>query len=108
MKRTIEELIEDTSTKITEENIKGISEVIVDDLLSDFMQNYFDILSKYIKTKKEKDLSTPFVARKSELPELTVKRVENIQSIPKVTNLIKMLNSVGLKLAVVPIEEKNA
>lgn len=106
MKPIIEELINDNSLKINKENIQGISESIVEELLSSEMSNYFEILNAYINKKKEKDMSTSVVARTSEFPELTIKRFENIQSIPKVTNLIKVLHSVGLKLIAVPIDEE--
>ena len=59
---------------------------------------YFSILSKYLDAKRRRNMSISDVATSSNLPEMTIKRFENLQSIPKVLTLLKILKAVGLGL----------
>lgn len=103
MKMTIEDFINNPS--INTENIDGVNEAIINTLFNSETNNYFEILHSYMNNKKKNELTTSNVARMSDFPELTIKRFENMQNIPKITNLIKILNAVGLKLVAIPMDD---
>lgn len=108
MKKNVKGLIGEKSPAISLENINEINASLTEEFVSGTLDEYFKILDEYIKKKELLNMTTATVAQKSNFPELTIKRFENLQCIPKITNLIKILNAVELNLAVVPIEEKNA
>ena len=99
----IEKIIEDDSRFLTEENMKRINEALVDDLTKGELKYYFELLDFYYKEKKNKGLTTSDIAQKCDIPEITVRRYENLQSIPKVLTLLKILRTMNLTLKIVPI-----
>lgn len=104
MKKSIEDLLDDSSI-LNKENLENINEVLLSSLINASSNEYFEILNAYIKAKKIHNLTTQKVAERSELPELTVKRIENLKTIPKALTLIKLLKSVNLRLGVFPIDD---
>lgn len=79
-------------------NIKEIKGVLTDILETDTINTYFKIILNYLEAKREKNMLISDVAKSSGLPETTIKRFENLQSIPKILTLLKILESVGLSL----------
>ena len=109
MKSEIESLIDpDNSTleggdgTCIEEHIK---QVILETLQDESTIFYFDILKQYIKTKKSLGITTKEIALRSGLPEMTVKRFENLHTTPQITTVIKILASIGMRLNIIPIEK---
>lgn len=105
MKVTIENLLDD-GLKITPENSREISEMFINEITDGNVDEYCKILNTYIKSKKNLKLLTSDVSRESGLPEITIKKFENLQVFPRILTVIKILKTVGLKLTVVPIEDK--
>lgn len=104
MKPTIENLL-DNGFVVNSENSKDICKLFVNEITEGNMDEYFKILNIYIKTKKQMELLTSDISQKSGLPEITIKKFENLQVVPKVLTVIKILKTVGLKLTVVPIDD---
>lgn len=101
MKESIEELISSNSDiQLSDADKKSINEVFFEVLTDDSVKMYFEIVSKYIDARRSKELLISEVAKKSNLPEMTVKRFENLQTIPKILTLLKILKSVGLEVVV--------
>lgn len=82
-----------------------ISSAIIESFTEDTVQIYFDLLVQYLKVKQKRCLTTDTVAKKCDLPPTTIKRFENLQTIPKALTLFKILKSVGLEIRAVPKEE---
>lgn len=62
----------------------------------DEFKEYFSILLKYMKAKRKLKMSTVDVSIASNVPEITVARFENLQSVPQAITLMKILASVNL------------
>lgn len=104
MKSSIEILL-DSDSLLDSDDIGNINQTFLSDLSDGSLRNYLSILNEYIKQKKENGLSTFNISQKSHLPELTIKKFENLKTVPKILTVLKILRSVGLKLAVVPISK---
>lgn len=104
MKASIENLLDD-GFKINSENSKDIRELFVNEIIEGNVDEYFKILNTYIKTKKNLKFLTSDVSKESGLPEITIKKFENLQVVPRILTVIKILKTVGLRLTVVPIED---
>lgn len=61
-----------------------------------------EIIDDYIKIRKSRHLSQTEIARKSGLHQAAVGRIENKSTEPRLETLLKMLNAMGLTLAIVP------
>lgn len=106
MKRNIELLVEEKDIGVLGKgDIETISNIIFETFTSKSVDVYLDILNEYIIKKKSLKLNSASVAEKCDLPEATLKRFENLQTIPKALTLIKALNAVNLKLIAVPIDD---
>ncbi len=70
---------------------------ILDDIHLDL---YFQLLNQYVYAKEEREMTIKQISEKSEVPEQTIMRFENLKSIPQTTTLIKILDAVGLELVV--------
>ena len=103
MKSLIESMLENPET-ISEGGIKEVNKIFIDEILDGTLDIYYEILNQYIHAKKDKKMLTSDVSNKSNLPELTVKRFENLQNVPKLITAIKLLRAVGLHLTVIPID----
>ena len=108
MKKEIESLLE---TPVTEfrpqtydsEKIEHVSKLMAKMAESVDLDEYLKIVSSYNAMKKEKQLNIIQIARIAETPELTIRRFENLQSIPNILTLIKILRAVGLTVSTQPI-----
>lgn len=99
MKQVIEELLSSKDdSQLTQDDKDNIKNIILTTLMDDSVDMYFSILSKYLDAKRRRNMSISDVATSSNLPEMTIKRFENLQSIPKVLTLLKILKAVGLGL----------
>lgn len=103
MKSSIETILESPES-ISEESIKEINKTFINEILDGTLDSYYEILNQYIHAKKEKNILTSDISNHTGLPELTVKRFENLKSVPRVLTAIKILHAVGLQLTVVPID----
>ena len=61
-----------------------------------------EIIDDFIKIRKSRHLSQTEIARKSGLHQAAVGRIENKSAEPRLETLLKMLNTMGLTLAIVP------
>lgn len=102
MKTSIEKILTEENLRLSYENLSDINETFISEARDGIIDEYFEILQCYITNKKKKNIHTAFVAQKSGLPELTIKRFENLKTVPKISTIIKILHAVGLKLTVVP------
>lgn len=106
MKQTIEDLLFTRDDKILTNNDKAyIKEVFLQTLKDYSTREYLDILSTYIKARRKQNLSSADISRISGVPEITVLRFENLQSVPQTITLMKILNAVGLELRITVREE---
>ena len=97
MKQTIEELLFSQNTTILTNEDKGnIKKIFLTTLSDQTTQEYFSILLKYMKAKRKLNMSTVDVSIASNVPEITVARFENLQSVPQAITLMKILASVNL------------
>lgn len=102
MKQTIEELLSSNdSSQLTGGDRLSVKNIFLNSLSDDAINSYFTILSRYLKAKRQKAMSTNDVAHSSGFPPTTIKRFENLQTIPQALTLIKILKSVGLGINVV-------
>lgn len=102
MKATIEALLENPVLLKEEGNSANVSDIFIEELISGVIDEYFDILNKYIKAKKDLEMLNSDISKNSGLPDITIRKCENLQTIPRVFTLIKLLHSVGLKLTTEP------
>lgn len=101
MKESIEELVSSNNdTQLSDADRESINEIFLEVLTDESVKKYFEIVSQYIDARRSKELLISEVAKKSNLPEMTVKRFENLQTIPKILTLLKILKSVGLEVVV--------
>lgn len=106
MKKTIEDVITSSGeVPFSECDTKNISEIIVSVLEDEVLNDYFYILGKYYDAKTAMKLTTTQISKNCGIPELTIRRTENLRNIPNIINLIRMLKSVGLQLVISPISE---
>lgn len=106
MKNGIESLIlSGKERKLNNADTQYISNIIMSIIDDDIVSDYFFIIGQYQSQKKSKGLNAPQISDLSGVPESTIRRTENLRNIPNVTNLMKMLRTVGLKLTVEPVCE---
>ena len=105
MKKTIYELLDNRDLSKLD-NKDEINEIITSIFTDPNIDDYLKIISIYVKAKNDKNISTEYISRTTSLPRKTIERFENLQNIPKTTNLIQILRSIGLKLTVIPIENE--
>ena len=99
MKQTIESLLFSQNTSIlTNEDRENIKQIFLTTLSDHTTQEYFNILLRYMKAKRELKMSTADVSIASNVPEITIERFENLQSVPQTITLMKILASVYLKI----------
>ena len=67
-----------------------------DDILFDYLQ----ILQRYIIRKEALKISIVELARESDVPVSTIKRIEGLHNIARFNTLCKILKTVGLKINV--------
>ena len=91
----------------SEENIKEICISTAKSLNNDYIKDYFLILKKYMDKRKELNISQVKIAEMSGISQRNLKRIENLQIIPKYNVLCNLLGTVGLKLSVVSIDDKD-
>lgn len=104
MKQMIEDLVSSKDqSQLTDEDRASIKEVFLNTLTDGTIDTYFCIVSQYLSAKRQNKMTTADVAKQSELPEMTIKRFENLQTIPKIITLLKILKSVGLKLTTIDL-----
>ena len=61
-----------------------------------------EIIDDFIKIRKSRHLSQTEIAKKSGLHQAAVGRIENKSTEPRLETFLKMLNTMGLTLAIVP------
>lgn len=99
MKKTIEDLVSSKDeSQLTNEDKSNIKKIFLGTLMDGTIDTYFYIVSQYLSAKRQNKMTTADVAKLSDLPEMTVKRFENLQTIPKIITILKILKAVGLKL----------
>lgn len=87
-------------------NEKKSKATIVHNVLNDIhLDLYYQLLNQYVYAKEEREMTIKQISEKSEVPEQTIIRFENLKSIPQTTTLIKILDAVGLELTVRKKEE---
>lgn len=102
MKQAIEELLSSNdSSQLKEDDRLSVKSIFLNSISDDAINAYFAILSTYLKAKRKKEMSIKDVADTSGFPPTTIKRFENLQTIPQALTLIKILKSVGLELNIV-------
>lgn len=112
MKKKIENMLIDTllsdsfSEILDKESAQLINSVFIQEIESGVLLDYFEIIHNYNLKKNDCLLTTQQISKMCGLPELTIGRVENMQVVPKILTLQKMLKAVGLKLCVQPITLK--
>ncbi len=106
MKQTIEDLLFTRDDKILTTNDKAyIKEIFLQTLKDNTTRDYLDLLSMYMKARRKQDMSSADVSRMSGVPEITVLRFENLQTVPQTITLMKILNAVGLEICVTAKDE---
>ena len=106
MKKEIETFLETICMdNYNPKQVEDVSEIMLKILESEAHREYFEIVNKYMLQKKELNMTLTSVAEISGSPILTVRRFENLKHYPNIITLIKLLNTVGLKLTVAPISE---
>ncbi|MDE5621303.1 MAG: helix-turn-helix transcriptional regulator [Ruminococcus sp.] len=88
-----------------DENIKEMCISTTNLLNNDYIKDYFLILKKYMDKRKELNISQVKISEISGISQRNLKRIENLQLIPKYNILDSLLRVVGLKLTVVSIED---
>lgn len=102
MKNSIEELISSNNdSQLSDTDKDKINKEFLELLTDDTIKSYFRIVSCYMDARVNRNLLISDVAEKSGLPEMTIKRFENLQTIPKILTLLKILRSVGLDLNII-------
>lgn len=99
MKNEIESLIDGEGNRMADD-LSGVIDDMRSYLEDDSRKEYYRILSAYNKAKKEKKLKISEVAASCNVASMTIKRIENLQSLPNITTLLKMLDAVGLTLTI--------
>ena len=99
MKNEIESLIDGDRNRMADD-LSGVIDDMRSYLTDDSRKDYYRILSAYNKAKKQKQLKISDIAESCNLAAMTVKRIENLQSLPNITTLLKMLDAVGLTLTI--------
>ena len=61
-----------------------------------------DIIDDFISIRKKTHMTQTEVAKKAELHQAAVGRVENKSTSPRIDTMLKMLNTMGYTLAIVP------
>ena len=61
-----------------------------------------DIIDDFIRLRKARHMSQTEVARKANLHQAAVGRIENKSTEPRLETLLKMLNTMGYTLAIIP------
>lgn len=64
------------------------------------------IIDGFVDIRKKKKLSQTAVAEKAELHQAAVGRIENKSTNPQLDTMIKLLNTMGYTLAIVPADEE--
>ena len=66
------------------------------------------IIDGFIDIRKKKKLSQAAVAKRADLHQAAVGRIENKSTNPQLDTMIKLLNTMGYTLAIVPAGEKES
>lgn len=99
MKSSIEELISSKNdVRLTDNDKINVKSAILKTMNDESINTYFNLLARYLEAKRQKNLTSNDIARLSNFPKMTILRFENLQTIPQTLTLIKILNTVGLKL----------
>ena len=107
-KKDLDEFIDDMFfTKLTQDSGQKINDIFTKEMEAGLLLQYFSILDMYNKHKRKHNLTTKAIAEITSLPELTITRVENLQVVPKLSTILKMLDSVGLQFSINPVVEDN-
>lgn len=67
----------------------------------------FDLISKYIKIRYESKISQRELAQKIGIAQSTIARMEKNMHSMSIGNFVKVLSSLGYKLEIIKMEEKN-
>lgn len=101
MKYAIEKLLLSYDiSQLTDSDKVSIKDIFLQSVSDEIINSYFSILLQYLNAKRDKKMSTDAVAKASGFPPTTIKRFENLQTIPQALTLMKILNSVGVELSV--------
>lgn len=92
----------------SDEKIKEICISTAKSLNNEYLNDYFLILKEYMKKREELGISQAKIAEISGISQRNLKRVENLQIIPKYNILSSMLRTVGLKLTVESIMDEDS
>lgn len=61
-----------------------------------------DIIDDFVRLRKNRHMTQTEVARKANLHQAAVGRIENKSTEPRIDTLLKMLNTMGYTLAIIP------
>ena len=107
--KTINDTIENFSNEILTKSCgQKINDFFINGMKDSDSLQYFNILSMYHKHKRRKNLTTKIISKKTGLPELTIKRIENLQVIPKMSTMLKILDAVDLKFSICSTAESTS
>lgn len=67
----------------------------------------YDLITEYIRLRKDADLSQQDIAEKSNVIRTTIARIENKVNSPHVSTLLQMLEPLGYTLKIEKIEKKD-
>jgi len=70
------------------------------------IQLYTDIISKTVEAREEKGLTQQALADLCGVKQPVIARLEKAAHSPQINTMLKILAPLGLKLAIVPLEEK--
>lgn len=65
-----------------------------------------DIIDDFIRLRKSRHMSQTEVAKKANLHQAAIGRIENKSTEPRLETLLKMLNTMGYTLAIIPAYDK--
>lgn len=66
-----------------------------------------ELIGKLIELREAKGLSQYQLAEISGVKQPAIARLEKLKAVPKIDTLFKILNPLGYKLAIIPIEESD-
>lgn len=66
----------------------------------------YDIISKYIKLRKEAGISQEQLSKETSVIRTTIARVENSMNSPQLKTILELLEPLGYTLEIVPLDKK--
>lgn len=70
------------------------------------MEMEYEIITNYIKLRKETNISQEQLAKQTSVIRTTIARIENNMNSPQLKTMLELLEPLGYTLKVVPIKNK--